>query len=101
MRLHVTAFLACMSASTGAKAMLSADFLDRFNDQERAAYAGGIVDSMAYGFAAAKQESKAVCVNNWFYRGQGPQQLASVLQAHRDLPVPGVLQVLVKRLCGE
>jgi hypothetical protein len=67
----------------------------------RSGHAGGIVDSMAYGFAAAKQESKAVCVNDWFYRGQGPQQLASVLKAHRDLPVPGVLQVLVKRLCGE
>ena len=81
--------------------MLSADFLDRFNDQEHAAHAGGIVDSMTYGFAAAKQASKVTCVNDWFYRGQGAQRLASVLQAHRDLPVPAVLQVLVKRVCGE
>jgi hypothetical protein len=72
------------------------DFLDRLNDQQRAAYVDGAIEMLAYGMEGQKA-SRAL---DWFYRGRGPEQLAAALKQHRDLPVTGILQVLVKRICS-
>lgn len=89
----IAVFLILFSA--GAHAMIGADFLDRLTDQRRADYVDGALEMLAYGLPA----DKATCVYDWYYRGHGPEQLANALKQHRDLPVTGVLQVLVKRLC--
>jgi hypothetical protein len=44
-------------------------------------------------------DTRAKCVFDWYYRGRGPEQLMGALKQHRDLPVTGILQILVKRLC--
>jgi hypothetical protein len=75
--------------------MTGADFLDRLNTDQRASYADGAVEMLAY----TLPNDKAKCVFDWYYRGPGPEQLVGALRQHRELPVAGVLQVLAKRLC--
>jgi hypothetical protein len=79
----------------GAHTMTGADFFDRLTDQQRASYVDGAVEMLAY----TLPDSSAQCVYDWYYRGRGPEQLMGALKQHRELPVTGILQVLVKRLC--
>ena len=58
--------------SSGVQAMLAADFLDRLDGHQSAAYLDGAVETLAYGLAAAGDNKKATCVLDWYYRGQGP-----------------------------
>jgi hypothetical protein len=81
--------------TSGANAMTGADFFDRLTDQRRADYVDGAIEMLAY----TLPDAKAKCVFDWYYRGRGPEQLIGALKQHRELPVTGVLQVLVKRLC--
>jgi hypothetical protein len=74
--------------------MTGAEFLEKLNDQQRASYIDGALEMLAYGLP----EAKARRVIGWYYEGEGPRQLIGALHQHRQLPVQGVLQVLVKRL---
>jgi hypothetical protein len=40
----------------------------------------------------------AACVYDWYYRGSGIEQLAQMLPKYPQLPVTGILKVLVARL---
>jgi hypothetical protein len=95
----LSAAVVSVALAAPASAMSAADFLDRFNDDQRAAYVDGAIETLAYTFAAAGDQKRASCVLDWYYRGPGPQQLGSTLKDHRDLPVGGVLQALTRRLC--
>jgi len=79
--------------------MLSADFLDRLDGNQSAAYLDGAVETLAYGLAAAGDNKKATRVLDWYYRGAGATQLVGTLKAHRDMPVSGILHAMAKRLC--
>ena len=79
--------------------MIAADFLDRLDGHQSAAYLDGAVETLAYCLAAAGDNHKATRVLDWYYRGAGPTQLVGTLKAHRDLPVSGILHTMVKRLC--
>jgi hypothetical protein len=78
--------------------MIAADFLDRLDGHQSAAYLDGAVETLAYGLAAAGDNHKATRVLDWYYRGAGATQLIGTLKAHRDLPVSGILHTMVKRL---
>jgi hypothetical protein len=79
--------------------MIAADFLDRLDGHQSAAYLDGAVETLAYSLAAAGENKKATCLLDWYYRGAGPSQLIGTLKAHRDLPVSGILHSMAKRLC--
>jgi hypothetical protein len=51
--------------------MLAADFLDRLDGHQSAAYLDGAVETLAYGLAAAGDNKKATCVLDWYFAGQG------------------------------
>jgi len=75
--------------------MTGAEFLDKMNHQQRAAYVEGALDMLAYGLT----QPKAKALRDWYYQGDGPRQLIAAVHQCRDKPVQGVLQVLAKRLC--
>ena len=79
--------------------MLAADFLDRLDGHQSAAYLDRAVETLAYGLAAAGDNKKATRVLDWYYRGAGATQLVGTLKAHRDMPVSGILHAMAKRLC--
>ena len=74
--------------------MTGSEFLEKLNDQQRASYADGAIEMVSYGM----EEHKAGCVIDWYYKGPRREQLIRALRQHPELPVTGVLQVLVKRL---
>ena len=78
--------------------MISADFLDRLDGHQSAAYLDGAVETMAYGLAAAGDNKKATRLLDWYYRGAGATQLVGTMKAHRDMPVSGILHAMAKRL---
>jgi hypothetical protein len=92
-----TVLILSLLLSTSAQAMTGAEFLDKLNDQQRASYVDGAVEMLAY----VMPGDKAKCVFDWYYRGQGPEQLIRALRQNRELPVTGILKVLVKRLCPD
>jgi hypothetical protein len=71
MRAVLSAAFLSIVLTTGASAMLSSEFLDRLNGDQRAAYIDGAVEMLAYGYAAAGDQKKASCVLDWYYRGAG------------------------------
>jgi hypothetical protein len=75
--------------------MISADFLDRLDGNQSAAYLDGAVETLA----ASGDNKKAKCVLDWYYRDAGATQLVGTLKAHRDMPVSGILHAMAKRLC--
>jgi hypothetical protein len=81
------------------QAMTAGDFLDRLNDQQRASYIEGAVEMTGYSLSASGQGTKAECAFDWYFRGQGPRQLAAILPNHKALPVTGILQTLINRAC--
>jgi hypothetical protein len=89
------ALIVSLFLSTGANAMTGTEFLDKMNDQQRAAYVEGVLDMLAYGLPVPQ----AKCLQDWYYEGDGPRQLIRAVHQRPDLPVQGVLQVLSKRLC--
>jgi hypothetical protein len=78
--------------------MISADFLDRLDGNQSAAYLDGAVETLAYGLAASGDNKKATRLLDWYYRGAGATQLVGTLKAHRDMPVSGILHAMAKRL---
>ena len=51
--------------------MTGAEFLDKMNHQQRAAYVEGALDMLAYGLT----QPKAKALRDWYYQGDGPRQL--------------------------
>ena len=56
--------------------MIAADFLDRLDGHQSAAYLDGAVETIAYCLAATGDNAKATRVLDWYYRG------AALIPAH-------------------
>ena len=84
---------------TQALAVSAGDFLDRMNADERSGFINGALDMLAYDLTQAGQGGKAACVVQWYFEGQGPEEVAAVFPNHPDLPAVAILRTLADRHC--
>jgi hypothetical protein len=80
--------------------IIGADFLDRLNDDQRTSYLNGVVEMLAYDLSTRNHKQQSSCLTDWYYRGAGPGMVAEAIRRYRDLPVVGVLKLLVQHVCS-
>jgi hypothetical protein len=84
---------------TQAHAVTAGDVLDRMNAEQRGGFMNGALDMFSYELATTGQGDKAECVINWYFEGQGPEEIAAVFANHRDMPAVAILRTLADRHC--
>ena len=84
---------------------LNAGFvLNKMSSKESGAYISGIIEGLAYSryLRDKPSETGMQCIYDWYYGGNGQgKAIWPLLKRHEDKPVGVLLQVLIKKQCGE
>jgi hypothetical protein len=96
--LHALTALA-LFLPTQAHAVTAGDFLDRMNAEQRTGFIDGAFDMLSYELGQEGQGDKAACIIQWYFEGDGPQEVVAVFNSHKDLPAVAILRTLGDRHC--
>ncbi len=103
-RTRVAAVAILVAALTvPALAITAGDVLDRMKPDERNGYFDGAIEMAMYLAATQeKNDAKAECILNRFYRGDGSahREAIATFERYKDKPAAGLLKLLIDRHCG-
>lgn len=87
--------------ATPAYALTGGDILDKMNSDQRGSYLAGSVEMAAFLTSLEGNKERASCIMDWYYKQNGIDSIVAMLSKYKDRQALPVLQVLIKRACGE
>ena len=101
LRASLTAGLALAFSVSNSYALTGTEFSQKMNKDQRTAYLDGVVETLMY-----TNRGISECILNWYYRGtpaenaKSAEEVIGAIHANPELPVSGIVSVLVKRHCS-
>jgi len=96
LRASFAAGLALAFSVSEGYALTGTEFMQKMNKDQRGAYLDGVVETLMY----VKKDSSD-CILKWYYETDASAaEVVGFINANLELPVSGIVSVLVKRHCG-
>jgi hypothetical protein len=91
----ISAAVLSFSVSQASAMIAASDYDRKMTADAQTGYIAGALEMLAIARPDLGQ-----CATDWFTKGTGPQELASVTTQNPTLPLASILMVLVKRHCA-
>ena len=88
-------------AASPAAALTGGDILDKMNTDQRASYLAGSVEMAAFLSVNEGNAERAKCIMDWYRDKNGIDAVVDMLAQYKEKQALPVLQVLIKRACGD
>lgn len=99
-RLGLAAVLSAVTVQP-AWALTGGDVLDGMSSDESTGYMAGSIAMAAMIAGANGSRERAECIMNWYYEGDGVEEIVQALDHFKDREAQPVIYALINRACGE